>query len=333
MSPSLYSAAVELIRHAIAPAGTVEMGRAPDPDVSADIRLRTTPGERARVLQLKALGGGSEKGLPPNEASPIWIVANAPPELLDRLRTTAQNFVDVKRGVVRLVLPRLHIDRSDLEPPRIGSSERAMLDPFGDRASLVARAILQRADRSWTTRALAEAAGVSTMTASHVVRQLSEIGVLDVQRVGRANSVRLQSLRHLIERWTLQYDWQRNARLAVEAPVGNLDRFLARLPPMLKGVRWALTLQAGASLVAPIAAWDTIHVYVAVERERTLTRPLALPDARPRAGRAFARTRRAAYRPPRLTGRVPITGDEGVDALQSRFQHSAPTWPRNQQRS
>jgi hypothetical protein len=269
-SLALYSAAVELIRQAIAPTGTVELRKPSAAGVSEDIRLRTAPGDRARSVQLKLFGGRSPESSPANEPSRVWIVANASPELLQRLRANAQNFVDVKRGVVRLVLPRLHIDRSNLEPPKIESAERTMLDPFGDRASLVARAIVQQPGRSWTTRALAEAAGVSTMTASHVVRQLSEIGALDVQRAGRANSVRLRSIRRLIERWALQYDWQRNARLSVEAPVGSIDRFLQRLPASLKGTRWALTLQAGASLVAPIAAWDRIHLYVDVDSDRAL---------------------------------------------------------------
>ena len=58
--------------------------------------------------------------------------------------------------------------------------------------------------------------------------------------------------------------------LAVHAPVGDPRRFLARLPASLTGHRWALTLQAGASLLAPHAAWDRIHVYLDVSEAQDL---------------------------------------------------------------
>src|SRR5438477_12668 len=84
------------------------------------------------------------------------------------------------------------------------------------------------------------------------------------QRSGRANSVRLTDLRKLLEVWARKYDWTRNGRLAVDAPIGDAQRFLRRLPQSLPGVRWALTLQAGATLIAPHAKWDKIHLYVDV---------------------------------------------------------------------
>src|SRR5690348_4119236 len=38
-----------------------------------------------------------------------------------------------------------------------------------------------------------------------------------------------------------------------------------RLPRLMpSGMRWAFTLQAGASLVAPHASWDRVHIYVDV---------------------------------------------------------------------
>jgi hypothetical protein len=103
-----------------------------------------------------------------------------------------------------------------------------------------------------------------------VVRQLNELGILEVQREGRANSVRLRNVRRLLERWTMRYDWERNARLPVDAPVGSAERFLRRLPDALDGTPWALALHAGASLVAPHAAWDKIHVFIDVPDDRAL---------------------------------------------------------------
>jgi hypothetical protein len=58
--------------------------------------------------------------------------------------------------------------------------------------------------------------------------------------------------------------------MSFHAPVGSPQRFLKRLPEILEDRVWALTLQAGASLVAPHASWDHIHVYVRTENEEDL---------------------------------------------------------------
>jgi hypothetical protein len=69
----------------------------------------------------------------------------------------------------------------------------------------------------------------------------------------------------LFHAWTRVYDWKRNESLTVAAPVGDPSRFLRRLPALLAHApRWALTMQAGASLLAPHAAWENIHIYVDV---------------------------------------------------------------------
>lgn len=64
-----------------------------------------------------------------------------------------------------------------------------------------------------------------------------------------------------------EYEWQRNRATAFHAPIGSSKRFLSRLPELLEHRHWALTLQAGASLIAPHASWELIHVYVEHERE------------------------------------------------------------------
>jgi hypothetical protein len=58
------------------------------------------------------------------------------------------------------------------------------------------------------------------------------------------------------------------------SPVGDPKKFLPRLRPTLEGRRWALSLHAGASLVAPHAEWRRIHLYL---------------DADPSGARALAR--------------------------------------------
>lgn len=194
----------------------------------------------------------------------VVVIRRAPAGRLRELRGANRQFVDVGRGIVRLRLPWLLIDRSDLGPEirSHAPARRAYRDPFGDRASLVTRLLVEQPARTWSARELAAAAGVSTMTASHVLRQLREIGAVEVRRPGRAFEARMVNVRALVERWTRAYDWRRSSSVSIRAPIGSPDRFLPRLTDVLGQSRWALTLQAGASLVAPHAAWETMHVYV-----------------------------------------------------------------------
>jgi hypothetical protein len=135
---------------------------------------------------------------------------------------------------------------------------------------LVARTLFSHPEKQWQTRELAEAAGVSPMVASYVVRQLAQWGVVDATRHGREAQIQLRSERTLIDLWTRYYDWRKNAQLAFAAPVGDPARFLRRLPKMLPKSRWALTMQAGASLLAPHSTWDKVHIYVDVGSPRDL---------------------------------------------------------------
>lgn len=199
----------------------------------------------------------------------VLVLRKATASLLERLRREHANFVDIGRGIARLELPGLLIDRSDLRVslrPMRHATSRPLRSPFGNRASLVSRLLARMPGKAWRLRELAAAAKVSTMTASHVVRQLAAIGAVHVTTTGRAKEIRFTSLRTLVEHWSHHYDWTRNRRVPVLAPVGDPQRFLSRLPEILGRERWALTMHAGASLIAPIAAWEKVHVYVRIEQ-------------------------------------------------------------------
>ncbi len=99
-------------------------------------------------------------------------------------------------------------------------------------------------------------------TASRAVRELAAAGVVEFERMGRASRVWVADPRRLLERWTDAYDWGQNTLITFDAPVGDPAKFLPRLRRVLGDTGWALTLHAGASLVAPHAVWERIHLYV-----------------------------------------------------------------------
>ena len=240
-----------------------------------DVRLPN--GKRAQLIlePLSARRQSNPKG------NTILVLNRASPKLLERLRGNRQNFVDIGRGTVCLELPSLMIDRTGVKPARRPTASRPLRNPFADHASFVSRVLVEHPGRIWKSRELAARAGVSTMTASHVVRQLHQMGALEVQRQGRSSQIRLRSVRTLVELWATHYEWTRNPRVTLVAPIGDPIRFLPRLRSLLGNEQWALTMQAGASLVAPHAAWNKIHLYLDARHARDLSDIFRAEDYHP----------------------------------------------------
>lgn len=144
-------------------------------------------------------------------------------------------------------------------------------NPFADRSSLVPRLLFREGpDAEWTVTSLAEATGLAASTVSYAVRALAERQIVSVRPKWRERRIRLEDPEALIREWSRTYDYRDNPALPVQAPVGSPHRFLRRLPSLLSDRRWALTLHAGASLIAPRASWDRVHAYVDAESEPQL---------------------------------------------------------------
>jgi hypothetical protein len=236
-------------------------GHASKPGEATVLDVISAAGKKAR-LRLIPWGevhaqGRSEVG--------VWVLGRGDRYVRDQLRAKDQNFVDLS-GAIRVHLPWLLIDRTDLTPARKRAKSQETRNPFSDRGSLVTRTLLEYGtERSWTLRELAEEAEVSLGLGSYVVAELVRRNLVTAHAVGRARRIQLNSSAAIIEHWSREYDWQRNRAAAFHAPVGSPKRFLNRLPELLGERLWALTLQAGASLAAPHASWDLIHVYVKPE--------------------------------------------------------------------
>ncbi len=241
--------------------------------------LQQALGDAAQVMP--GTGAGSDAEIVRTDADPIairlapwhprsqgaletvWVLRKPLRGILAQLRTAGRNFI-VPGKAVRLVANGLILDRSDLRTGREPSGPPRRIDPFSDRNSLVVRTLLQSPDQAWGVREIADAAGVSAGTASQVVRALAAMGAVAYRRHGRSAELRLTDPMVLLRRWTGVYSWERNPLAAFAPPMGDALRFLRRKHAALGSQRWALTLQAGGSLVAPHAAWERVHLYVDV---------------------------------------------------------------------
>jgi len=132
---------------------------------------------------------------------------------------------------------------------------------FSDKASLVIRSVLDDPGRPLRVRELSRELGLSPAWVSHVLRRLVSAGY--AARVGDGTAVSRPL--DLLHDWAESYSFARRNDLRsffCEAPTPEqvIDR-IASVPAPAVG-RYALTLHAGASLVAPFSKYHEVHIYV-----------------------------------------------------------------------
>lgn len=139
---------------------------------------------------------------------------------------------------------------------------RGLQNIFGDKSSLVIRALLQHPGRHWTTRGLAQE-GASLGLVSLVLGDLESSGFVVRHASGRFSYVVLTQPKKLLEAWTQSYRFQKNPQAHFYAPDPKLlpklrDHFISKKIP------YALTAFSGANLVAPYVVNNDISIYIDV---------------------------------------------------------------------
>ena len=74
----------------------------------------------------------------------------------------------------------------------------------------------------------------------------------------------------MVTEWSREYDWRDNIILEVGAPVESVKRFLFRIRSGLSDIRWAVTLHAGASVMATRTPVENINIYVDLDTEEEI---------------------------------------------------------------
>jgi len=231
--------------------------------VSADsanlIRIEFENGPRADFRMVPHENGEVSQ---PDPMPALWILRRPARAELEDLRVRGQSYVALT-GAVRIEAPGVLIDRTDIRL-KTGVERPSKRSAFSDRASLVPRWLFsQPPGTMYTLTNLATAAGVSPSVASYAVRELAERELVEVETGGRERRIRLLDHWSLLTAWAAEYAWQDNISISVQAPIGSPSRFLSRLVE-LELPRYALTLQAGASLFLPHAPVEQVYLYVDV---------------------------------------------------------------------
>ncbi|MCB4757396.1 MAG: hypothetical protein LHV69_10280 [Elusimicrobia bacterium] len=134
---------------------------------------------------------------------------------------------------------------------------------FGDKASLVLRAMMSEPQETWVVRDFANELGLSLGHVSEVLQELRNKGFIEGKNRGRSAGSRLRNPEELLQQWTNNYGMERNEALVLyssEEDILNLIQSYFRQKGGDKA--YALTLHSGANLTTSYVKDPNVYVYL-----------------------------------------------------------------------
>ena len=207
---------------------------------------------RAAVTKLDDAG----RELP--AAYPVAASVYIGPQSARILKDNNLGFVDLS-GNSYLAFEHVLIDRAGKRNVR--PSTRPLRSLFAPRATRVVRALLAEPGRAWRLEELGRAAEVSLGHSHNVVKRLEDLRWLE--RDG-AQRIQLTKLADLLEGWVESYTYRSSEMASYFVPERVTRRLMADLAraAAAEGRRYAFTLGAGVSLVAPPVRLGAVHCYL-----------------------------------------------------------------------
>jgi transcriptional regulator with AbiEi antitoxin domain of type IV toxin-antitoxin system len=140
-------------------------------------------------------------------------------------------------------------------------STRPLRSLFAPRATRVVRVLLADPARAWRLEELAKAAAVSLGHSHNVVRRLEDLRWLERDEAQR---IHLGKPAEVLEAWAESYTYRTNEIASYFVSERVTRRTMADLArsAVAEGRRYAFTLSAGLSLVAPHTRLGAIHCYL-----------------------------------------------------------------------
>jgi hypothetical protein len=191
-------------------------------------------------------------------AYPVAASVYIGPQSARILKDNNLGFVDLS-GNCYLAFEHVLIDRAGKRNVR--PSTRPLRSLFAPRATRVVRALLADPGRAWRLEELGRAAEVSLGHSHNVVKRLEDLRWLE--RDG-AQRIQLTKLADLLEGWVESYTYRSNEMASYFVPERVTRRLMADLARTAvdEGRRYAFTLGAGVSLVAPPVRLGAVHCYL-----------------------------------------------------------------------
>jgi len=191
-------------------------------------------------------------------AYPVAAAVYIGPQSARILKGHNLGYVDLS-GNCYLALENVLVEKEGKRNLR--ASTRPLRSLFAPRATRVVRVLLVEPARAWRLEELARAAEVSLGHAHNVVKRLEELAW--VERDADAK-IRLGKPADLLESWCESYTYRTSEISSYVAPERVTRAFMSEIARVAtaEGRRYAFTLNAGVSLVAPSLRVPVVHCYL-----------------------------------------------------------------------
>lgn len=172
-------------------------------------------------------------------------------------------FIDLS-GNVHIKYKSFHVERIGF--PNKFPEKRMGRGPFSDKASLILRAILKGGRHLWGVRELAQTTKLNPGYVSRMAKELE--GRKYITRVN--SKLKLRDPEGILDDWVRNYNLKKNRAFGYFCMAASSADVLERLRSLEipDNIVCALSVQAGANLVAPYAMFKEVHIYV--ENKRAL---------------------------------------------------------------
>jgi hypothetical protein len=189
-------------------------------------------------------------------AYPVAAAVYIGPQSARILKSNNLGYVDLS-GNCHIAFDSVLIEKEGKR--NIRPSSRPLRSLFAPRATRVVRVLLTEPARAWRLEELSHAAEVSLGHSHNVVKRLEDLAW--VERVERQR-IHLAKPADLLEAWSESYTYRDNEIASYFVPERVTRRFMTDVARAAEGRRYAFTVNAGLSLVAPHLRVPAIHCYV-----------------------------------------------------------------------
>src|SRR5262244_1589122 len=191
-------------------------------------------------------------------AYPLAAAVYIAPQSARILRTNNFGYVDLS-GNCYVALENVLIEKEGKRNVR--PSTRPLRSLFAPRATRVVRVLLNEPGRAWRLEELAKAAAVSLGHSHNVVKRLEDLRWVERDEAQR---IHLGKPADLLEAWCESYSYRTNEIASYFVPERVSRKLMADLAraATADSRRYAFTLSAGLSLVAPQTRLSGVHCYL-----------------------------------------------------------------------
>lgn len=212
--------------------------------------LNSLPAFQNKINRLKSSARG-------DHVVPVLAAPYLSPEKQALCREAGVYFMDLS-GNVFIAHRSFYVERIGF--PNKYPERRQRRYPFSDKASLILREMLKDPRQQWGIRELAEKIGLDPGYVSRMAKSLSESGY--AARVSGKLKIRYPN--EILDDWVRAYDLKRNEHHRFFILASDVKSILRRLQEINipQKCNYALSVQAGAGLVAPHAVYKEVHLYI-----------------------------------------------------------------------